>query len=61
MTASDGSAWLGDRYFTSGDLLYTSDAIAGTADVQLYRSGRAGLYSDFSYSIPWRTDHTRSR
>ena len=52
MTASDGSAWLGDRYFTSGDLLYTSDAINGTTDLQLYRSGRAGLYSDFSYAIP---------
>ncbi len=52
MVASDGSTWLGDRYFTSGDLLYTSDRISGTADIQLYRSGRAGLYSDFSYSIP---------
>lgn len=51
-TAANGTTWTADYYFTGGDLLYTSDAIANTQDLPLYRSGRAGLYGDFSYSIP---------
>jgi hypothetical protein len=51
-TAVDGSRWVGDYYFTGGDLLYTSDAIVNSQDMALYRSGRAGLWADFGYSIP---------
>jgi hypothetical protein len=51
---SDGTQWSPDSYFTGGDLLYTSYAIASTnaQDLYLYRSARAGLYGDFSYNIP---------
>ena len=51
-TAVDGTKWVGDYYFSGGDLLYSSDAINNTQDLALYRSGRAGLYGDFGYSIP---------
>src|ERR1035437_3551204 len=53
-TATEGTQWIADLYFSGGDLLYTSGAIAGTAaqDLNLYRSARAGLYGDFSYNIP---------
>jgi hypothetical protein len=47
-----GKQWVGDYYFTGGDLLYTSDAVTNSQDLPLYRSARAGLYGDFSYSIP---------
>jgi hypothetical protein len=54
MTTFGGTHWSEDNYFTGGDLLYTSNSIANTKpqDLYLYRSGRAGLYGDFSYSIP---------
>src|SRR5207302_980552 len=51
-TAIDGTKWTSDYYSAGGDLLYTSDAIVNSQDMPLYRSGRAGLYGDFSYSIP---------
>src|SRR5581483_12093975 len=51
-TSADGTRWVGDYYFTGGDLLYTSDGIIGSQDLPLYRSGRAGLYGDFSYNVP---------
>src|SRR5947209_8930859 len=51
-TGTDGKSWQGDQYFTGGDLLYASDSISNTSDLGLYRSARAGLYGDFSYSIP---------
>ena len=51
-TAADGSQWIADRYFTGGDLLYTSSQVQNTPDLPLYRSARAGLYGDFTYSIP---------
>jgi Malectin domain/Viral BACON domain len=53
-TTSDGTQWSGDSYFNGGDLLYTGYSIASTQpqDFYLYRSARAGLYGDFSYSIP---------
>jgi hypothetical protein len=51
-TAADGSSWVGDQDFSGGDLLYTGDSIANTSDLPIYRSGRAGLYGDFSYTIP---------
>ncbi|HLH17200.1 MAG TPA: malectin domain-containing carbohydrate-binding protein [Bryobacteraceae bacterium] len=54
MTASDGTQWSADEYFIGGDLLYTGYSIAGAqpTDYYLYRSARAGLYGDFTYSIP---------
>ena len=54
LTTSDGTQWSADNYFSGGDLLYSGNSIAGTnpQDYYLYRSGRAGLYGDFSYSIP---------
>ncbi len=52
LVGSDGTAWSGDANFVGGALLYTSDVISNTSDVQLYRSGRYNLYYDFSYSIP---------
>src|SRR5262249_24051860 len=54
LVASDGTHWSGDAWYTGGDLLYTSYAIANTnpLDLYLYRSARAGLYGDFSYNIP---------
>jgi Malectin domain/Viral BACON domain len=53
-TASDGTVWVGDTDFIGGDQLYTGYAIANVSvqDFQLYRSGRYGLYGDFSYNIP---------
>ncbi len=53
-TASNGTQWSADQDFSGGDLLYSGASIAGVAaqDLNLYRSGRAGLYSDFSYTIP---------
>jgi hypothetical protein len=51
-TASDGTAWRADQYYNGGDLLYSGDSISNTSDLPLYRSARAGLYDDFSYSIP---------
>ena len=47
-----GEQWLTDRYFTGGDTLYTSDAIANTHDRYLYGTARYGLYGDFEYKIP---------
>ena len=54
LTTSDGTQWSGDEYYNGGELLYTGYAIANTSpqDYYLYRSGRSGLYGDFSYSIP---------
>jgi hypothetical protein len=54
MTTLDGTQWSADNYFNGGDLLYTGYSIANTKpqDFYLYRSGRAGLYGDFSYNIP---------
>jgi hypothetical protein len=54
LTASDGTKWTGDADFNGGDLLYSGSSIAGVnpQDMALYRSARAGLYGDFSYSIP---------
>ena len=51
-TALDGTKWTGDYYYNGGDLLYTGDAITNNQDMPIYRSGRAGLYGDFGYSIP---------
>jgi hypothetical protein len=53
-TTSDGTQWSADTYFVGGDLLYTGYGIANVQqqDFYLYRSGRAGLYGDFSYLIP---------
>jgi hypothetical protein len=53
-TASDGTQWSGDSYYSGGDLLYTGYSIVGVQpqDYYLYRTARAGLYGDFSYSIP---------
>ena len=51
-TAVDGTKWTSDYYYTGGDLLYTGDAIVNSQDMPVYRSGRAGLYGDFGYSIP---------
>ncbi len=54
MTTSDGTVWSADQYYVDGELVYTGSSIAATGaqDYYLYRSGRAGLYTDFSYSIP---------
>jgi Malectin domain/Viral BACON domain len=54
MTTSDGTQWSADMDFNGGDLLYTGYSIANTnpQDLYLLRSGRAGLYGDFSYNIP---------
>ena len=52
MVSADGTAWTADASFTGGALLYTSEVISNTSDVQLYRSGRYSLYGDFSYTIP---------
>ncbi len=50
--ASDGTEWLTDRYYNLGGTVYFSGPIANTAESYLYQTGRAGLYTDFSYSIP---------
>ncbi len=54
MTTSDGTQWSADEDYTNGEVVYSGSSIASskTQDYYLYRSGRAGLYSDFSYSIP---------
>jgi hypothetical protein len=54
MTTADGTQWSADNYFTGGDQLYTGNSFSGVnpQDYYLYRSARAGLYGDFSYSIP---------
>jgi hypothetical protein len=51
-TGSDGTNWSADQYFSGGDLLYSGNSISNTSDLQLYRSARAGLYGDFTYTIP---------
>ncbi len=51
-TASDGSVWLTDRYFTGGDGGYATETIANTSETYLYRTTRYGLYGNFSYNIP---------
>jgi hypothetical protein len=51
-TGSDGTVWQADRYYTGGQQLYSSYGVSGSADALLYRTGRAGYYGDFSYSIP---------
>jgi hypothetical protein len=48
-TASDGSVFSADAYYSGGDTASTTAAIAGTADPALYRDERWG---NFSYSIP---------
>ena len=50
--AADGTEWLTDRNYNLGGTVYFSGPIANTADSYLYQTGRAGLYTDFSYSIP---------
>ncbi len=50
--AADGTEWLTDRYYSLGGTVYFSGPIANTADSYLYQTGRAGLYTDFSYNIP---------
>ena len=50
--AADGTEWLTDRNFNLGETAYFSGPIADTADSYLYQTGRAGLYTDFGYSIP---------
>jgi hypothetical protein len=53
-TSADGTKWTADHSFNGGDLLYSGSSILGVdpRDLILYRSARAGLYSDFSYTIP---------
>ncbi len=53
-TATNGTQWSADQDFSGGELMYSGGAIVGAApqDLNLYRSGRSGLYTDFSYSIP---------
>jgi hypothetical protein len=51
-TGADGTKWSGDSDYSGGDLLYTGNNISNTSDLALYRSARAGLYGDFSYTIP---------
>lgn len=51
-TGADGTRWSGDQYFSGGELQYSSNSISNTSDLALYRAARAGLYGDFSYTIP---------
>ena len=51
-TMANGTQWVGDEDFTSGEVLYTGSAIGNTQDGYLFGTARAGLYTDFSYSIP---------
>jgi hypothetical protein len=47
-----GSTWLGDRYFTGGEIFSRTDnQIRRTFDQALYQTGRLG---NFSYAIPLR-------
>ena len=52
LTGSNGTQWIADSYYTGGQGLYTSSPIANTPDIQLYRGGREGLYTDFNYIFP---------
>ena len=52
ITDSLGRQWLSDRYFTGGDIGYTSDPIKGTPDSRLYATTRNGLYGNFEYNVP---------
>ncbi len=49
---SSGVEYQTDRYFQLGGTTYYGGRIAGTDDSYLYATGRAGLYTDFSYRIP---------
>jgi hypothetical protein len=51
-TASDGSVWQGDQYFTGGQQLYTGYPVSNTSDTSLYQYARQGYYGDVNYSIP---------
>lgn len=51
-TASDGTLWLSDRYFSGGQQLYTGYPVTGASDSLLFRTARVGYYGGFSYAIP---------
>src|SRR5882757_5973318 len=51
-TASDGTVWLADRYFSGGQQLYTGYPVGGTPDPLLFGTARVGYYGGFSYAIP---------
>jgi len=51
-TASDGTVWMADRYFSGGQQLYTGYPVTGTPDPLLFRTARVGYYGGFSYAIP---------
>jgi hypothetical protein len=51
-TATDGTVWLADKYYTGGQQLYTGYNVAGTNDPKLYGTSRVGYYGNFSYAIP---------
>ena len=48
-TATNGTEYEADNYFTSGTAYSTSNSIANTEDDNLYKSER---YGNFSYSLP---------
>src|ERR1700722_15981548 len=51
-TASDGTVWIADKYYTGGEQLYTGYNITGTNDPKLYGTSRVGYYGNFNYAIP---------
>ncbi len=53
-TASNGSVWVADRYFSGGQQLYTGYPVNGTPDSSLFRTARVGYYGGFSYAIPMK-------
>ena len=44
-TTAEGSTWVSDKSFSSGDLWYTGDNIASTLGIAMYRIRRAGLWN----------------
>ncbi|MGH9696963.1 MAG: malectin domain-containing carbohydrate-binding protein, partial [Bryobacteraceae bacterium] len=51
-TATDGTLWSADQYYSGGQQLYTGYTVADSPDSSLYRTARVGYYGDFSYAIP---------
>jgi hypothetical protein len=50
-TDPTGLVWLRDRFYSQGGTAYAS-TVGGTNSTWLYQTGRQGVWSDFSYSIP---------
>jgi len=57
-TASDGTVWMADRYFSGGQQLYTGYPVGGTPDPLLFRTARVGYYGGLAMPSRSQTANT---